>query len=374
MMRVAYIYDLLADDVTIQSGRPWSILKQLERRAELETVFPLSHRMKYAFMPKRLAYRMIHRTYRPDREPAFLRSLARQARERLANRRIDRIFAPGSHVLSFLELDVPKVLCADATFAAMVDQYDGFCNCAPEYLRQGHEQEARALQNCAAAIFPSEWAARSAINDYSIDPRKVHVVPFGANLEVPPADLVGTAINRRTFDRFRILFVGREWKRKGGDVVLRAAELARRDGVPVEVDVVGPDRIPEALPDYVTWHGLILKRTDEGRARLERLFSDAHVMFVPSRAENFGMTFCEAAAYGLPSLTTNVGGIPTIVRNGVTGWSLAVESDARAYADVIGAAFADQAEYRRLAHSSRAFYDANLTWDAFGDRLMEILQ
>lgn len=374
MMRIAYIYDLLADDVTIQSGRPWSILKQLERRAELETVFPLSHHMKYAFAPKRLAYKMVHRTYRADREPAFLRSLARQAMQRLGKRQVDRVFAPGSHVLSFLDLDVPKVLCADATFASMVGQYDGFCNCAPEYLRQGHEQEARALENCAAAIFPSEWAARSAINDYGVDPGKVHVVPFGANLEVPSTETIDAAINQRTFDTFRILFVGREWKRKGGDIVLRAAELARRDGVPVEVDIVGPSTIPGTLPDFVRWHGLILKRTSEDRARLERLFFNAHLMFVPSRAENFGMTFCEAAAYGVPSLTTDVGGIPTIVRDGITGWSLPVESDVRAYADVIGACFADQAEYRRLAQSSRAFYEGNLTWDAFGDRLMEILQ
>jgi glycosyltransferase involved in cell wall biosynthesis len=365
-MRVAYIYDLLADDVTIQSGRPWSILKQLERRADLETVFPLSHHVQYAFMPKRLAYRMVHRTYRADREPAVLRSLARQVTRRLNNRNVDRIFAPGSHVLSFLDLDVPKVLCADATFASMIGQYDGFCNCAPEYLRQGHEQEARALENCAAAIFPSEWAAHSAINDYSIDARKVHVVPFGANLEVPSPAAIDDAIKNRAFDTFRILFVGRDWKRKGGDLVLRAAELARADGVPVEVDIVGPDRIPGDLPSYVHWHGLILKRTSDGRERFEKLFLDAHLMFVPSRAENFGMTFCEAAAYGLPSLTTNVGGI--------TGWILPVEADARAYADVIGRCFSDQEAYRRLARSSRAYYEDNLTWDAFGDKLMEILR
>src|SRR5665213_268924 len=237
---------------------------------------------------------MARRTYRADREPAFLRSLARQVMRRLDTCNVDRIFAPGSHVLSFLDVDVPKILCADATFASMIGQYDGFSNCAPEYLRQGHAQEARALENCAHAIFPSEWAAHSAINDYGMDARKVHVVPFGANLEVPTLQIIETAIDARKFDTFRILFVGREWKRKGGDLVLRAADLARRDGVPVEVDIVGPDRRPGVLPDYVRWHGLILQRDDDARKRLERLFFDAHVMFVPSRAENFGMTFCEA--------------------------------------------------------------------------------
>jgi glycosyltransferase involved in cell wall biosynthesis len=373
MMRVAYVYDLAADDVMVQSGRPSSILRQLGRLTELEAIFPLNHWVKYAFAPKYAFYKMRKRTYRADREPAVLQSMARQIERRLRGKSVDRIFAPGSHVLSCLETDVPKVLCADATFASVVDRYGEFLDCAPEYLRQGHAQEAQALAKCAAVIFPSEWAARSAIEDYGVDRTKIHIVPFGANLDVPAAAAVEEAIEAREFNRLRVLFIGRDWQRKGGELMLEAAAIAQRNGVPFEIDIVGPSRPPADLPDYVRYHGLLMKSVPSDRLVLGRLMREAHILFVPSRAENFGMTFCEAAAFGIPSLSTSVGGIPTIVRPGISGWCLPIEADACDYAEILGKCYADPAEYRQLARSARAFYDANLTWDAFGERLIQIL-
>lgn len=373
MMRVAYVYDLAADDVMVQSGRPASILRQLERLTELEAVFPLNHWVKYAFAPKYAFYKISSRTYRPDREPAFLQSMARQIERRLRSKSVDWIFAPGSHVLSYLETDVPKVLCADATFAGVVDRYSEFFHCAPEYLRQGHAQEARALAKCAAVIFPSEWAARSAIEDYGLDEGKVHIVPFGANLDVPAAAVVEETIDAREFDRLRVLFIGRDWQRKGGDLMLEAVAIAQRSGVPIEVDIVGPSRPPADLPNYARYHGLLMKDVPSDQLVLGRLMRDAHVLFVPSRAENFGMTFCEAAAFGIPSLSTSVGGIPTIVRLGISGWCLPLEAEVGDYAEILGKCYADPPMYRQVARSARAFYDANLTWDAFGERLMQIL-
>jgi len=373
-MRVAYVYDLPANDITVQSGRPFSILKQLQQRTVVEPIFPLNNWLRYAYAPKYMLYRGLNRTYRPDREPGMLRFLARQAESQLRDVDVDWVFAPGSHVLAFLGSDVPKVLCADATFANVVQQYAEFSDCSAGYLRQGHDQETKALTNCAAAIYPSAWAAQSAVNDYGADPAKVHVVPFGANFDVPSAQSISQAIEQRSFETMRILFIGRDWKRKGGDIVLQAAAIARQHGVPVEIDLVGLDRVPAALPSYVRNHGLLLKSVPQDRHRLERLMRQAHLLFVPSRAENFGMTFCEAAAYGIPSLSTDVGGISTIVRPGISGWCLPLEADAQAYATILEQCFSDIGNYRQLAYSARNFYDSTLTWDAFGDRLMEILQ
>jgi glycosyltransferase involved in cell wall biosynthesis len=230
------------------------------------------------------------------------------------------------------------------------------------------------LENCASVIFPSEWAARSAVDDYGVDLTKIHVVPFGANLDVPAAEAVEQAIEDRKFDRLRVLFIGRDWQRKGGELVLQAAAIARRQGVPVEIDIVGPSRRPADLPEHVHYHGLLVKNVEADKNTFDRLMREAHMLFVPSRAENFGMTFCEAAAFGIPSLTTRVGGIPTIVRPGVSGWCLPLAAEASDYADVLGNCYGDRDGYRRIARSARAFYDANLTWDAFGERLMQILQ
>src|SRR6185369_17567008 len=102
----------------------------------------------------------------------------------------DCVFSPSSCAMAFLDVDLPKIFCADATFSKVVGSYSEYTNCSPDYLKRGHEQETRALANCAAAIYPSEWAARSAVEDYHADPAKIHVLPFGANVDAPSLDAV----------------------------------------------------------------------------------------------------------------------------------------------------------------------------------------
>ncbi len=371
-MNVAYAYEFAADDVNVRSGHPYSILDQLQKRATVQPVFPLDRRVKYAFGPKLLFNRARGRIYYPDREPLFLKSLAAQVKRRLNG--ADCIFSPSSNLISYLNVDVPAIFCADATFANVLDFYDEYKNCAADYVRRGHEQEARALRACAAAVYPSEWAARSAIQDYGADPQKVHVIPFGANVEAPSTAEIERAVMARSFEPFRILFIGRDWKRKGGDIVVAACSSARAQGVPVQLDLVGLDAVPQALPEYATNHGLLRKSNPSQRAQLEQLLKQAHLMFVPSRAEAYGMTFCEAAAYGIPSLTSDVGGIPTIVREGETGFSLPAGSSAADYARVIERCFSDRDQYRALAIASRRAYDKTLNWDAFGERLIAVLR
>jgi glycosyltransferase involved in cell wall biosynthesis len=372
-MRVGYAYEFPADDINVQSGYPFFILEQLEKRADVRRLFPLSQVRKYAFVHKAAYYRSRGQVYRPDREPLLLKSFATQIARRLGG--ADCVFSPSSIALSYLDMDVPKVFLADATFANVVDAYaDWYGNCAPEYLDAGHDQERRALANCDAAIYPTEWAARSAVEDYRTDPGKVHVIPFGANVDAPPSDVVAATIDRKGFDPFRLLFIGRDWLRKGGDIVVAAADIARERGVPVRLDLVGLDAVPQELPDYATNHGLLLKSDRAMRDRLEDLLLQAHLVFVPSRAENYGITFCEAAAYGVPSLSSDAGGIPTIVRDGVSGYSLPSGSPPAAYARAIEECHADRDRYRSLARASRSLYDETLNWEAFGDRLMRVLE
>jgi glycosyltransferase involved in cell wall biosynthesis len=372
-MNIAYAYEYRADDIDFQSGYPYFILHQLEKRACVGKVFPLSLHSKYAFAPKFLFYKLRGRTYRPDREPLLLKSLAAQISRQLDVAGSDFLFSPSSAALSFLDTDLPKVFCADATFANVVDAYDEYSDCAAEYVRMAHAQEARALSTCAAAVYPSHFAASSAIEDYGADPKKVHVLPFGANVSVPPQRVVDAAISGRDLDPLRIMFSGRDWKRKGGDIVLHACEIARQQGVRLTLDLVGPDTAPQPLPDFARIHGLLLKSDLHQRQRLEALLTQTDLLFMPSRAENYGIALCEAAAYGIPSLSSAVGGIPTIVQADVSGYALPADSPPEAYAAIIRDWAADRERYRALCRSTRRFYNESLSWDKFGDNLMKIL-
>lgn len=374
-MKIAYAYEFDAANPMVQSGRPAAIRNALARQgAEVLTVFPLNQNLKWLYALKTAYYRRQGQVYRFDRAPGFLHSIAWQARRRLASLQPDVVFTPGSLLAAKLRTPTPVVFCADATFANVLNVYDSFSNCAPEFVTQGHALERDALAQCAAAIYPSEWAAQSAIEDYGADPARVHVVPFGSNVEAPDCAAVDGWIAARDLSTLRLLFVGREWERKGADTVLATCSRLHAAGYAVSLDLVGIDRPPVALPAWAHNHGLLDKRDPDQRARLQTLYANAHFFFVPSQAENYGMAFCEAAAHGLPSLTTDVGGIPTIVRHGKTGYTLPPQAPASEWAALLAQAVDNPGTYRAMAHASRADYDARLNWDAFGARLHDILE
>lgn len=372
-LRIVYAYEFDAADVNIQSGRPYFMLRQLEQSGcTVLPAFPLGLQVKRFYRWKTHYYRARGMTYHPDREPRLLKSIGRQIERRLRQLQADFVFVPGSHAMAEFSCALPKVLVADATFANVLEQYEAFTGCARSYIDMGHEQERKALANCTAAVYPSRWAAESACRDYGTDPDKVHVIPFGANSTCHDQETVRSWIEGRSSDRLRVLFVGCEWKRKGGDIVLEICDSLARE-VAVELDLVGLTA-PPRLPAYARNHGFLDKSRPQERRRLEQLYARAHFLCVPSRAENFGLAFCEAAANGVPSIATAVGGVSEIVLDGVTGYALPPGSPAQFYAERMLACFSDPPAYRALALATLHESTLRLNWPCFVRRVLDVVR
>jgi glycosyltransferase involved in cell wall biosynthesis len=152
--------------------------------------------------------------------------------------------------------------------------------------------------------------------------------------------------------------------------------VARRlhdDGVPVELHIVGCDP-PAPLPAFVHVHGHLSKRDPRQSAQLWRLFQEASFFILPSRAECFGIVFCEAAAYGLPTIATTTGGIPEILGGGDWGIMLAPDSPPEAFARWIRASRTDTESYARMAWAARRDYEERLNWPVFCRELVKIVE
>ena len=262
------------------------------------------------------------------------------------------------------------VFISDATQAAMMNYYPNHSSMTAWMKRSAARLETASIQGATVCTFPSNWAAQSAIANHGGDPDKVSVVHWGANLiaqsYVPPEE--------RPTDVWRILFVGVDWKGKGGDIALEAIRQVRARGINAHLDIVGsaPSDPPPRI-DGVTFHGFLNKNDPGDRARLEDLFRRAHISFLPTQFEALGIVFAEAASFAVPSVTYDTGGISGMVVHEQTGILLPEGAPAGDFAEALFALISDRQRYLSMANAALARSREVLNWNAWALRLKEIL-
>jgi glycosyltransferase involved in cell wall biosynthesis len=158
----------------------------------------------------------------------------------------------------------------------------------------------------AALVMPwSDWVARSMIEDYRVPPDRIRLIRPGV---YPEQWLAKTDYG--TDGRARFLFVGGDFRRKGGDTLLDA--LAEMDG-DWRLDIV----TRAVLPDHPQMR--VFNDIAPGDQRLAKIYGDADVFVLPTDSDTYGWAILEAMAAALPVVSTSVGAIPEFVRTGRTG-------------------------------------------------------
>lgn len=377
-LRLAFAYHLNAASPGVQSGRPYSLLMNFRRLGlVVDELFPLRDLGAKRRTLAKIRNRLIGRNYLLDRDERLLRGFADQLHTALERTPADFLFSPSTLPLSYLETDLPMTFCADAPFCAMAGYYESFSRLSPRQFELAEKLEAGVLHKASLAVYPSEWAAEQAVRHYGVSRDRISVIPFGANLGHANRreDVLQWIEQRIRTKSVRLLFVGSEWKRKRGYLVVKTAAWLRDRGVNAHVDLVC-GRVPlpyRALP-YVHCHGHLNFQDSEQEAVMAELFKRAHFVFVPSRAEAFGMTFCEANAFGLPALSTATGGISEIIRAGVNGAALSLSAGPEEYGAWIEEAIANPDRYRAFAESSFAEFETRLNWNVHCQTFFERLQ
>lgn len=365
-MHLALVSEFNVHDIRSWSGIPWAIVTALRGHVErLSVVSPLPNPASPAQRLRQLRARVRGERFLRQHTAESARRTGAFASARLAEIAPDAVLSIGSTPVGFLETDAPVAFWSDATFESNLYFYDGYAGLAADNVAEGHAVEQRAQDRAALALYASEFAARSARGYYGTPAGRVGVVPFGANLtDEPAAAAVRQSIEDRATDSATLLFLGADWVRKGGDLAARAAAELRRRGVEAQLVVAGPE-VPEAdRGPHVREMGYLDKRTPEGRAAFDALLAQSQFLVLPSRAEAFGCVFCEAAAYGVPSIAPALGGMPTAVADGINGVLVPPHPTPAEIADRVQALLADPPAYRALCHSARDRYERELTWDA----------
>jgi glycosyltransferase involved in cell wall biosynthesis len=207
----------------------------------------------------------------------------------------------------------------------------------------------RFLRRVAAVHTYTEWAASSFRDEYGVRADRVHVLPPGVDTAFwTPAD------RRPSGGAPRLLFVGGDFVRKGGDLLMDVYRERLRGRA--ELDVVTRPETVEAQPGVRVHTGL--RPNDE---RLLHLYRMADVLVVPTRADCFSMAGLEAMACGVPVVTCPVGGVGEVFADGVEGIYVAPE-DPAALARTLEALLEDGARRQAMGAAARRLalrrYDA----------------
>lgn len=260
--------------------------------------------------------------------------------------------------------DVPLVHVTDATPSFLREFY------GHDVPREADLAEAKALSVARLAVYSSDYMADRAIEEFGPQLRgKVLALPFGANCQLPKSPPV-----KPPPAPLRLLWVGSRWERKGGEIAVAAFDILRKAGLDVELTMVGD--VPTQVRRRPGLHvpGWLDKNRPAEAAQLEDLYAAAHLFVLPTRADCTPMVTAEAGARGTPVLVTGIGGMGSLVAEGVNGRMLPLAAGPAEWARAIWEMTDDRRALAALGASSFAHVRAHLTWDAWAAALLARLQ
>jgi glycogen synthase len=219
--------------------------------------------------------------------------------------------------------------------------------------------QGRCYASAVGCCAMTTVAADSIIRDYHVDPGKVHVVWAGRNYD--PRPIV------RDWTKPRFFFMGHDWHRKNGPLVLQAFARLKARVPDARLDIAGGH--PRIDAEGVFPHGPLDSSDPRDRAHAEALFESATCFVMPSQFEPFGIVYVEAAAAGVPSIGTVVGGARDAI--GDAGGLLVDPRDADALAESMEIMCnPSRASMMGAAALSRS---GLFTWPAVAERIVHAL-
>lgn len=248
--------------------------------------------------------------------------------------------------------------------------------------------EQAVVRDCDRLVASTVTEADDLVRLYGADWSRLAVVPPGVNLDVfgprPTSDLRARLGLR---DARVVLFAGRFERLKGAETLIHAFAMLQRERPvpqPLALIMLGDDSHNGAMES---------RRQGGERKRLEALagrlgvgssvrflgavaqgalasyLSLADVCVVPSYTESFGLVALEAAACGTPVVAARVGGLPAIVKDGLTGYTIP-SHEPRLYAQRIAQLLQDD-ELRRCFSRRSRMVATQFTWERTAERLLE---
>jgi glycosyltransferase involved in cell wall biosynthesis len=347
----AYFFDALRQRDVLQAAVSASPSKPVKRIYQLLSFHPQINRWRFKY----------------HLNLGFYRQMTRAAKRRIADIDVDAyqaILQIGAwyDMTGFKNKSV--VSYHDGALAALLQSPYGYPPLSRRYIERTLAYE-RDLYQRIDLIFPmSKWLAGYFVKDSGVSAKKVF--PVGAGINLPYA----RKVESKSYEAPRILFVGKDFNRKGGNDLLEAFRQVRTEIKEAELTIIGP-RLASPPPG-VRCIGFLSKANQEELVRLLDEYQRATLFVMPSLYEPFGIVFAEAMAHKLPCIGSNICAMPEIIDHGQTGY-LVPPREPTALAQRILTLLKNPEECREFGERGYRKYQRQFTWQAVTDRICEVI-
>ena len=230
--------------------------------------------------------------------------------------------------------------------------------------------EQAAFHNTDMLLFSSNWGIREFEKYYISKKQKpiLRVVYRGANIKGIPTlhDLISNRINcnEKCINLLMLISPG-GWKRKEGDKAIEIATRLNQEGFSSNLNVFGdvPEQIKKSCPDYIKIGPYLRKYLPEEEMILKHQLLITDFLLLPTQADFTPNVICEANAFGIPVLSTDINAIPEMITDGINGFLFPVDASAEDYSNKIIQLMSDRTGYFELRKNSRQQYETKLNWE-----------
>lgn len=213
--------------------------------------------------------------------------------------------------------------------------------------------EEEAYRRANHIFVRSHFVQTSLMRDYGIMAEKISVIGGGVNFTTLPIVNANTVTAEPL-----VLFIGKEFIRKGGDLLLQAFAIARQEVPAARLRIVTSEDIPAHLP----LSGVEILPASWNRDTIYSHYSAADLFVLPSRLETWGDVLLEAMAFGLPCIGVESDAMSEIISAGESGL-LAPVGDVSALSSALLMLLNNPELRTRMGGAGRQRIETNFTWE-----------
>lgn len=233
-----------------------------------------------------------------------------------------------------------------------------FQNSNIKVLEQRQKEQDEYLQNCSGIFTMGHWLKEWLITQ-GLPSDRIHAVGGGNNIN---AKLIAP----QTKSRNKILFIGKDFKRKGGYITYEAFKLLHQQHQDLELYVIGPSKDPITNP--IDGYNYIGEIPFEEEAKY---YNTCDVFCMPSYFEAYGLVFAEALTFGLPCIGRNCYEMPYFIENGKTGMLLE-QDDPKELARLIKHIL-DNDSFVNNVKTNKQQYLHDFSWETVAEKIANVI-